>query len=488
MGRTKNVLKVQNDKELLSYIINSDPILSAEIDLPKQGTDIKAIGKLIVDNERYRNAFINVVNVIGLTIIKRNRWENPWDFTVRGTLNRGQSVREIINDLVKANDYNENLKDVTAFLQNVVPNAKEYIHNVNFQKYYETTTSDEQLAMAFETEGGLLDYIEDSIAMLYESYTYDKYIIDKYMLCRRILDGTITPTYISNWASLTPRQRVAKMKDISNKMTFRSPNYNPAGIRKATSFDDQIAIVSTDFDADITTEVLATSFFRDDADMKIRERLIDGFGNHDTDRLKETLGDQYVEFTEDELTALSSIPAMIISREWFMDYIYSLDNAVDEEGNVTYGATKKTEFYNPASLRNNHFLHAWLIFSTSPFENASVFSTTAPAVSSITLTPASATLPAGVSIQMSASVVTTGFANKAVTYSVGSSDPATIDAITGLLKINASAQENDTITVTATSVYDTTKTGTATITVSGGTVETTTETTTEETTTETTTE
>ena len=483
MGRTKNVLKVEKNEELLSYIINSDPILSAEIDLPKQGTDIKAIGKLIVDNERYRNAFINVVNVIGLTVIKRNRWENPWDFTVRGTLNRGQSVREIINDLVKANDYNENLKDVTAFLNNVVPNVKEYIHNVNFQKYYETTTSDEQLAMAFETEGGLLDYIEDSIAMLYESYVYDKYIIDKYMLCRRILDGTVTPVYIANWASLTPRQRVAKMKDVSNKMTFRSPNYNPAGIRKATSFDDQIAIVSTDFDADITTEVLATSFFRDDADMKIRERLIDGFANHDTERLAETLGNQYIPFTDAEKEALATIPASIISREWFMDYIYSLDNSA--EGDT---ATRKTNFFNPASLRDNHFLHCWLIFSTSPFENGCVFTTVQPAVTSVTVKPATATLPAGISLQMSAIVATTGFANKAVTYSVGSSDKAKIDAITGLLKIDADASDNDTVTVTATSVFNPSVTGTATITVSGGIIETTTETTTEETTTETTTE
>lgn len=475
----KNVLTVESNAELLSYIINSDPVLSAEIDLPKQGSDIKAIGQLIIDNDRYRNAFLNIVNVIGLTVIKRNRWDNPWDFTIRGTLNRGQSVREIINDLVKANDYNENLKDVTAFLTNVVPNAKEYIHNVNFQKYYQTTTSDEQLAMAFETEGGLLDYIEDSIAMLNESYVYDRFIIDKYMLCRRLLDGTVTPTYIANWASLTPRQRVAKMKDVSNKMTFRSPNYNPAGIRKATSFDDQIAIVSTDFDADITTEVLATSFFRDDADMKIREKLIDGFGNHDTARLAETLGDQYVAFTDDELAVLANVPAMIISKEFFMDYIYALDNSA--EGEVA-GATRRTEFFNPASLRANHFLHAWLIFSTSPYENASVFTIVQPSVTSITLSPSSATLPAGTEIKITSSVVTTGFANKAVTYSVGSSDPAKIDALTGVLKINADATDESTITVTATSVFNTSVTGTATITVSGGQV------TTSETTSETTTE
>ena len=474
MGKAKNVLKVNTDAELLSYIINADPTLSAEIDLPVQGKSIKPLGKLIVDNERYKNAFINVVNVIGLTVIKRNGWDNPWDFTIRGTLNRGQSVREIINDLVEANDYNEKLADVTAFLTNVVPNALEYIHNVNFQKYYETTTSDEQLAMAFETEGGLFDYIENAISMLNESYVYDRYIIDKYQLCRRLLDGTVTPTYVANWGTITPRQRVAKMKDASNKMTFRSPNYNPAGIRKATSFDDQIAIISTDFDADITTEVLATSFFRDDADMKIRAKLVDGFGNHDTNRLKATLGDQYVEFTETELGVLANVPAVIISREWFMDYVYALDG----ESN----ATKYTEFYNPASLRNNHFLHAWLIFSTSPFENATVISTVQPSITSITLSPASATLPAGSKVKISATVVTAGFANKAVTYAVGSSDPAKIDAVTGELSINVDAEDSSTITVTATSVFDGTTTGTATITVSGGQVETSTETTTETTT------
>lgn len=468
MGRTKNVLKVSSNEELLSYIINSDPMLSAEIDLPKQGESIKPIGKLIVDNERYKNAFINAINVIGLTIIKRNRWDNPWDFTIRGTLSRGQSVREMITDLVKANDYNENLSDVTAFLKNVVPNVLEYIHNINFQKYYETTTSDEQLAMAFETEEGLLDFIEECIAMLNESYVYDRYIIDKYMLCRRILDGTMCPTYIANWGSLTPRQRVAKMKDVSNKMTFRTPNYNPAGLRKATSFDDQIAIVSTDFDADITTEVLATSFFRDDADMKIREKLIDGFGNHDTSRLAETLGDQYVAFTDGELSALAGIPAVIISREFFMDYIYSLDAS---------GNPKKTEFYNPASLRNNHFLHCWLVFSTSPFENCTVFTTTQPSITTVTVTPATATLERGAKLQFSATVATAGFANEGVYWTC--EGDAKIDANTGVLTVDSDATISGTITVTATSVYNTSVTGTATVTV-GGTEETTTDETTTE--------
>ena len=80
-------------------------------------------------------------------------------------------------------------------------------------------------------------------------------------------------------------------------MTFRNPNYNPAGLRIATPFIKQIAIVNTDFEASLSTEVLATSFFRNDAEMKSRMALIDGYGNHDVARLTEVLGDQFVPFT-----------------------------------------------------------------------------------------------------------------------------------------------------------------------------------------------
>ena len=359
MSRTQKALSANTSAELLSYIINVTPELSGEIDLPVQGASIAPIGKIIINNQRYRNAFINTINLIGLTVIKRNAWDNPWDFTKRGTLRFGQQIREIINDLCNVYDYNTNFTDTDRFLTNVVPNVFNYMHEVNFQKFYQTTTSDSQLAMAFETED-LFTYIDNAISMLYESLKYDTYIVDKYMLCRRLLDGTVTPVKIANYSSLTPRQRVSAMKAVSNKMAFRSPNYNPAGIRKATRFEDQILIVNTAFEGDYSTDVMATSFFRDEAELRSRLVLCDEFDNHDTSRLTELLGDAYVPFTSDDLTALATVPAVLIEREWFMDYDYALDTASGE---------KMTEFYSPTNLTNNHFLHAWRIFSTSPFAN-----------------------------------------------------------------------------------------------------------------------
>lgn len=455
MAKNRN-LKATNNAELLSYIINVTPELRDEIKLPVQGQSIQPIGRIIINNERYKNAFINTVNLIGLTIIKRNGWDNPWDFTKRGSLNYGQQVREIINDLANVYDYNANATDVDRFLENVVPNVYNYIHEVNFQKFYQTTTSDEQLAMAFDSEDGLFRLIDDTIGMLYESLKYDEYLVDKYMLCRRLLDGTVTPHYMADFNSQTIRERVAEMKGISNKMTFRSPNYNPAGIRRATSFDNQIMILNCEFDAQVSTEVLATSFFRNDAEFKTRAKLIDSFSETDESRLTEVLGNDYVPFTEAEKTELAGVVSVIISDEWFMDYDYRM--GVDGQG-------KYTEFYNPTTLKNNHFLHYWGIKSTSPFENAVVFTKVQGGVTSITLSPATATVDKGQSVKLSATVVATGLVNKAVVYSSSDETVATVDASTGLVTVKADATSEATVTITATSVYDSSVTGTATITV-----------------------
>lgn len=455
--RTTNAINVKSSAELLSYIINVTPELRGEVDLPVQGQSIKPIGQIIVNNERYKNAFLNTINLIGLTIIKRNGWENPWNFTNKGTLRFGQQVRELIVDLCNVYDYNENFADKQRFLKTEVPNVFNYLHEINFQKFYQTTVSDSQIAMAFDSENGLFDLIDNTIGMLYESWEYDKFLVDKYMLCRRILDGTTTVIYIPDYDSLTERQRVAKIKAVSNKMTFRSPNYNPAGVNRATRYSEQMTMVNSDQEAEISTDVWATSYFKNDADFKNRLVLIDSYSEHDKERLQMVLGKQYVPFTDEELTALSNVVANILSDDLFMDYFYSIDNNSE---------TKQTEFVNPTTLERNIFLHIWAIFSTSPFSNIATISKVAPSITSVSVTPTTATISKGQSLQLQATVVTTGFANKAVTWEVDTSakEAGVTISTSGELKVPSSANI-ESITVTAKSVYNNEKTGTATITV-----------------------
>lgn len=467
------VLKVNSDSELLSFIINSTPELSSEIDLPVQGESIAPIGKLIMSNERYKNAFINAVNVIGLTVIDRNYWDNPWEgFINRGTLPMGQTVREMFVDLADVYDYNEFANDPDHFLENVVPNILNYMHDLNYQKFYKTTTSDEQIAMAFNTQDGLMQLLERIYSSNYEAYKYDNYIVNKYMLCRRIVDGTITPVEITNYDNIDARARVEFMKAISNDLTFRNPNYNPAGVRVASAFEDQIMIMNTKFEAALSTSVIATSFFRNEAEFKTNMALIDGFNQFDTARLTQLLGTAYEEFTDGELEALGAVPAVIVDREFFQDYNYALDAAA-EGGD----GTRRTEFFNPETLKNNHWLHTWKVLSTSPFKSAVVFlAGVTPGVTEVEVSPEESSVSAGLTVQLSATVTTTGFANKAVTYSVeeapgeSETNKVTVNPITGLVTVPSdytptSVEDPNPIVIKATSVFDKTVYGTASISV-----------------------
>ena len=85
---TKRTLATKDSSKLLNFMAYTDPVLRDAIDLPQQGADIKKIGEIIMSNTRYKNAFINAVNVIALTLIIDDAWANPWeDFTNQGIYN-----------------------------------------------------------------------------------------------------------------------------------------------------------------------------------------------------------------------------------------------------------------------------------------------------------------------------------------------------------------------------------------------------------------
>ena len=453
-------LNTKSSEKLLNYVINSNPVLKEAItDLPTQGSDVQKIGKIIMSNTRYKNAYINAINLIALTVIVDYDWKNPWeDFTDQGQIQFGQTVREMITDLVEAQDYNEHMNSATDFLKTEIPNVYNYMHELNFQKFYKTTVNEQELALSFTNAEGVYNLIMGLVNKLRLSYIYDRYLVDKYQLCRRIVDGTVPAVQIPNFATNSPRQNVSFMKEYSNNMTFMSPNYNPAGLTLATEFENQRTIISTGLEAQISTEVLATSYFKNEAEMKTKMSMIDTFHKSDYERLSKLLGSAYEAFTEDEIAKLSNVIGCIIADNFFKDYFYALDNQSD---------TLQTEFLNPETLMKNFWLHTWRIFSTSPFANCICFTKEASTVTSVTVSPSTATVTAGQKLQLSATVATTGITNKAVAWSVDSTSAGLGVTINqnGELFVPSDVTSSTEITVTATSIYDNSVTGTATVTV-----------------------
>ena len=123
------------------------------------------------------------------------------------------------------------------------------------------------------------------------------------------------------------------------------------------------------------------------------------------------------------------------------------------------------EIYNPEGMYWQNIYHVWKIFSVSPFTNAMMYTDQASSVTSVAVSPKTATLSKGATLQMTATVTTVGFADKSVIWTVsGKSETTSTISSTGLLYI-AGDEANTELTVTATSALDSKKTDTATITI-----------------------
>lgn len=222
------------------------------------------------------------------------------------------------------------------------------------------------------------------------------------------------------------------------------------GVQTHTNKKDQYLIINSEFDAVMDVEVLASAFNMDKAQFSGNRVLVDGFGDIDTDRLAILFADDdtYTPFTEAELTALNTIPAILVDESFFMIY----DNLFNF-----------TEQYNGEGLYWNYWFHVWKTFSVSPFANNALFIPGAPTVTSVSVSPATATVKAGQTISLSATVVTDKFAPQVVNWT-SNTDGVTVNR-GGVVTVGASVTAATEVTITATSEFDATKKDTCVITV-----------------------
>ena len=411
---------------------------------------IREIGAIIMDNPQLQNEFLNaLVNRIGRVIITSKMYENPWSMFKKGLLEFGETIEEIFVNIAKPYQFDEAVAENNLFKREI-PDVRSAFHIMNYQKYYKSTIENDRLRMAFLSLDGITDLIAKIVDAMYTGANYDEFQTMKYMLARHILKGRMYPVTIPAVSTANMKPIVSKIKGVSNKMEFLSTQYNVSGVSTHTKKDDQYLLVSTEFDAVMDVEVLASAFNMDKANFDGHRVLVDGFGDIDTERLAILFADDttYVPLTAEELEALNTIPCVIVDRDWFMIF----DNYYNF-----------TEQYNGEGLYWNYWYHVWKTFSVSPFANNALFIPGTPSITSVTVTPATATVLAGQSISLSATVVTDYFAPQTVTWAT-ETEGVTVNA-SGVVTIGADVPSETEITVTATSTFDTTKSGSATLTV-----------------------
>lgn len=424
-------------------------------DVPKalaDGTNLAAIGEVVMNNPAYPNQlYSSLANRIGMVLLTSKAYRSSLKVLKRGLMTFGEKVEEIFVAMAEPHDYNI-VEAQTNVFKLETGDVYTAFHTLNYEKFYKKSISEENLRQAFLSPEGVYDLIGGLYESLYSGAEYDEFLTTKYLIAKMILGGFIKSTQIPAVTADTVKEVATTMAEASYMFRFPSNKYNIAKVTTFSRPEDLILMTSAKFGALNNFNVLASAFNMDKAEIEARHIMIDGFDIFDLDRLDKLLGNdpEYTRFTEEQLTLLGSIPAVTFDKNWFMIF----------DVLMTY-----KEIYNPEGMYWQNIYHVWKIFSVSPFNNAMMYTDQTSSVTSVTVSPKTATLSKGATLQMTATVVTEGFADKSVVWTVsGTSATTSTISSTGLLYI-AGDEANTELTVTATSALDSANKDTATITI-----------------------
>ncbi len=389
--------------------------------------NIAEVGNAITNYEPTRNEFLNaLINRIGMVIIQSRLYENPLRSFKKGMLEFGKDIEEVFVEIAKAQTYDPETAETEVF-KRVIPDVKTIFHRMNRQDFYKVTISNDQLRTAFLSYRGIEDLIGRIVDSLYSGDNYDEFLLMKNLMNDYGAKGLFYPITVTEVTDeATAKKLTVNLRSTAKTLGFMSNQYNAQGVHTFTPIEDIVIFMTPQTEALMDVESLARAFNLEYADFLGHVVIVDNFGG------------------------LENVQALMVDKQWFMVY--------DTLFNFT-------EQYNAQGLYWNYFFHHWQILSTSQFANAIAFTTETPSVTSVTLSPKTATASKGQKVQLTATVVATGMATETVTWVVtGSSDVKSTITSSGELFI-ASDEPNTELTVTATSVFDGSKKDTATITV-----------------------
>lgn len=412
-------------------------------------SQLREIGTIIMDMPALQNQFLSaLINRIGRVLISTRMYENPWSRFKKGMLDYGETVEEIFTNIAKPYEFEGSHTTPTTQFKKHMPDVRAAFHVMNYQKYYPVTIEQQKLKMAFLSADGVSNLIGDIVNSIYTAANYDEFLTMKYLIAKTILNGRMYPIEVGDATAANAKDIVTTVKANSNVLEFPSDKYNPAHVFQHTPKNEQIIFINAAFDAVVDVNVLASAFNMDKAQFMGQRVLIDSFGSLDKDRLALLFADDpsYVPLTDAEIAALDKVPMAVVGEKFFMVF----DNL-----------NEFTESYNGELLYWNYFYHQWKTFSTSPFENALVYVPTTPTVLFIEVTPDTASVKAGSSLQLAVKVGTSGFAPKTVVYE---SDKDGVTVTEGGV-VQVGEDVTGSVTITVKSTFDETKKATVTLTV-----------------------
>ena len=305
----------------------------------------------ILFNDAYQpmlNDFVtNLINRIGLTIVRNKTFNNPLSILRKGSMPLGTDIQDIYENPAEAEQYELSNTEMAKLLTITDPDTHVAYYRRNRKDLYTKTISRENLQGAFVSWEKFEDYISAITTSLY-SGNY----IDEFKLTKALVDGAydnnkvIVETVNAVTDEASAKAFVKKARSLFNKMKFPSTEYNAYSkfsgakgqITTWTDEDRVVMIVTSDLMAEVDVDVLARAFNIDNTKFLGRVIEVDKFENPE-------------------------IQAVICDEAWFQIY----ENIM-----------RFDEFYNARVMAWNEYLHVWQTYAICPFANAVVLATAQP--------------------------------------------------------------------------------------------------------------
>jgi len=338
--------------------------------------------KNILFNDSYQpmlNEFVNnLINRIGLTIIRNKSYNNPLSIFKKGSVPLGTDIQDIYENPAQAEQYEYSNTAMAKLLTITDPDTHVAYYRRNRQDLYTKTIAREGLQGAFASWEEFENYIAGITNSLYsgnyiDEFKYTKQLVDGAYDNNKVIQKVVTnPT-----TEATSKAFLKEVRALYDMMTFPSTEYNAYSkfsgakgeITTWTDSDRICLIVRADVMANVDVDALASAFNIDKANFIGRVIKVDKFEN------EEILG-------------------VVCDESWLQIYdnIFRFD-----------------EFYNARTMSWNEYLHAWGTYAICPFANAVMLVTgaskpvtaisgsdvsvveDATATFTVTLTPADAT-------------------------------------------------------------------------------------------------
>lgn len=362
----------ENNSTILNAVwLNGTNDFQQRVPQPTQSSIDRTVSALLdpLNSDLYNQFVDTLIKRIGMVKVHSDEWKNPLREFKGSSLIYGTSIQEIAPKWIQAHAYSfdSTLLDVNA------PKAAEWFHSINRFDKYPISINDIEIRKSFTDEFGLNNLVSGFLQQPINGDEYDEYRIMMQLIAIYEkkwgfykIELADSPTTAEGAKDL-----MTQVRTMTGKLRYPSMLYN-AGVIDVPVFakpEELMLLVTPDVEAYMDVNVLSSLFHVELADIDVRRIVVDEF-------------------------PVPTCKALLTTKDWF----------------VCHDTVKQmTSFYDPSNLCTNYYYHRQGVYSMSPFVPAIMFtygaeSTTVNVVTEdvtgLTLTPATATVEKGGTLQL----------------------------------------------------------------------------------------